>query len=183
MHRSEIYWADLGRTSGSRPAKRRPVLVVQSEPYNDSRLASVLTAMITSNTAIATNARQRLSPGRSHGAASRLGRQRHRTGHAQQGRPHRLGRATSSEPHARCRPRIAPSARAVTDPSHTSSPRPTLDHPRRSRPGRAERRVGRRPPDQPVVRNGNIDAVMHRAYEDKITSTGGSRTPPRPAES
>lgn len=54
MRRSEIYWADLGPASGSRPAKRRPVLVIQSEPYNDSRLATVLAAAITSNTALAT---------------------------------------------------------------------------------------------------------------------------------
>lgn len=54
IRRSEIYWADLGPVSGSRPAKRRPVLVIQSEPYNDSRLATVLVAVITSNTALAT---------------------------------------------------------------------------------------------------------------------------------
>ena len=54
MRRSEIYWADLGPASGSRPAKRRPVLVIQAEPYNQSRLATALTAAITSNTALAT---------------------------------------------------------------------------------------------------------------------------------
>ncbi|MGL5808670.1 MAG: type II toxin-antitoxin system PemK/MazF family toxin, partial [Nocardioides sp.] len=31
----------------------RPVLIVQSDPYNDSRLATVLTAAITSTTALA----------------------------------------------------------------------------------------------------------------------------------
>ncbi len=54
MRRSDIYWADLGAPSGSRPAKRRRVLVIQSEPYNDSRLATVLTTVVTSNTALAT---------------------------------------------------------------------------------------------------------------------------------
>jgi len=54
ISRAEIYWADLGMPSGSRPAKRRPVLVVQSDPYNASRLATVLAAVITSNTALAT---------------------------------------------------------------------------------------------------------------------------------
>lgn len=53
IRRSQIYWADLGTVSGSRPAKRRPVLVIQSDPYNDSRLATVLTAVITSNTGLA----------------------------------------------------------------------------------------------------------------------------------
>jgi mRNA interferase MazF len=54
ISRAEIYWTDLGPPSGSRPAKRRPVLVIQSDPYNASRLATVLAAVITSNTALAT---------------------------------------------------------------------------------------------------------------------------------
>lgn len=54
INRGDIYWADLGTPAGSRPAKRRPVLVVQSDPYNASRLATVLAAVITSNTALAT---------------------------------------------------------------------------------------------------------------------------------
>lgn len=53
IERNAIYWADLGESSGSRPAKRRPVLVVQADPYNASRLATVLAAVITSNTALA----------------------------------------------------------------------------------------------------------------------------------
>lgn len=51
--RAEIYWADLGAPSGSRPGKRRPVVVIQSDPYNASRLAAVLAAVITSNTGLA----------------------------------------------------------------------------------------------------------------------------------
>jgi mRNA interferase MazF len=54
ISRADIFWADLGQPSGSRPAKRRPVLIVQSDPYNASRLATVLAAVITSNTALAT---------------------------------------------------------------------------------------------------------------------------------
>lgn len=53
ISRAELYWADLGTPSGSRPAKRRPVLVIQSDPYNASRIATVLVAVITSNTALA----------------------------------------------------------------------------------------------------------------------------------
>lgn len=53
IHRGEIHWADLGPQPGSRPAKRRPVLVVQSDPYNASRLATVVAVVITSNTALA----------------------------------------------------------------------------------------------------------------------------------
>jgi mRNA interferase MazF len=52
--RGGVYWAELGPAMGSRPAKRRPVLVIQSDAYNESRLATVLVAVITSNTALAT---------------------------------------------------------------------------------------------------------------------------------
>ena len=53
IERGALYWADLGEPVGSRPAKRRPVLVVSSDGYNRSRLATVLVAAITSNTALA----------------------------------------------------------------------------------------------------------------------------------
>jgi mRNA interferase MazF len=52
--RGGICWADLGETRGSRPAKRRPVLIVQSNPFNTSRLNTIIAAVITSNTALAT---------------------------------------------------------------------------------------------------------------------------------
>lgn len=53
IQRGGIYWVDLGPPVGSRPAKRRPVLIVQSDPYNTSRLATVLAVVITSNTDLA----------------------------------------------------------------------------------------------------------------------------------
>lgn len=53
ISRGEIHWADLGLASGSRPAKRRPVVVIQSDPYNASRLNTVLAAVVTSNTDLA----------------------------------------------------------------------------------------------------------------------------------
>ena len=52
-HRGDIWWADLGPAEGSRPAKRRPVLIVQSDQYNDSRIATVIVAVVTSNTSLA----------------------------------------------------------------------------------------------------------------------------------
>lgn len=52
--RGEVYWADLGAPVGNRPAKRRPVVVIQSDPYNGSRLATVIAAVVTSNTDLAT---------------------------------------------------------------------------------------------------------------------------------
>jgi len=51
--RGSICWADLGAERGSRPAKRRPVLVIQSDPFNTSRLNTIIAAVITSNTALA----------------------------------------------------------------------------------------------------------------------------------
>jgi mRNA interferase MazF len=53
ISRADVYWADLGPPSGSRPTKRLPVLVIQSDPYNASRLATALAAVITSNTSLA----------------------------------------------------------------------------------------------------------------------------------
>jgi mRNA interferase MazF len=44
----------LGEARGSKPAKRRPVLVIQSGPFNASRLNTTIAAVITSNTALAT---------------------------------------------------------------------------------------------------------------------------------
>jgi mRNA interferase MazF len=54
IRRSSFCWADLGEPRGSRPAERRPVLVIQSDPFNASRLATVVAAVITSNTTLAT---------------------------------------------------------------------------------------------------------------------------------
>jgi mRNA interferase MazF len=53
IKRGSIYWADLGPKAGSRPAKRRPVLVVSADAFNRSHLATVLAAALTSNTALA----------------------------------------------------------------------------------------------------------------------------------
>jgi mRNA interferase MazF len=52
--RGDVHWADLGNAEGSRPAKRRPVLVIQASSYNASRLATVIVVAISSNTALAT---------------------------------------------------------------------------------------------------------------------------------
>jgi mRNA interferase MazF len=51
--RGSIFWADLGEPRGSKPAKRRPVLVIQADPFNASRLSTTLAAVITSNTGLA----------------------------------------------------------------------------------------------------------------------------------
>jgi len=53
IRRGSIWWADLREARGSKPAKRRAVLVIQSGPYNDSRLNTTIAAVITSNTGLA----------------------------------------------------------------------------------------------------------------------------------
>ncbi|MGJ9404513.1 type II toxin-antitoxin system PemK/MazF family toxin [Arthrobacter sp. KK5.5] len=54
IERAGIYWADLGQPEGSSPAKRRPVLVVQADTFNESSIRTVLAVAITSNTRLAT---------------------------------------------------------------------------------------------------------------------------------
>ena len=51
--RGSICWVDLGAPRGNRPAKTRPVLVVQDDAVNASRLATTIVAVITSNTGLA----------------------------------------------------------------------------------------------------------------------------------
>ena len=53
MLRGEIWWANLPYPKGSEPAKRRPVLVIQNDSFNRSGINTVICAVITSNTALA----------------------------------------------------------------------------------------------------------------------------------
>jgi len=53
MKRGEIWWASLPPPTGSGPGFRRPVVVVQSNPFNQSRIATVIVAVVTSNLALA----------------------------------------------------------------------------------------------------------------------------------
>lgn len=49
MRRGDIFWADLGEPVGSEPGYRRPVLVVQDDEFNVSKIATVIVLSITSN--------------------------------------------------------------------------------------------------------------------------------------
>ena len=49
IERGQIWWADLGEPLGSEPGFRRPVLVMQSEPFNRSRLRTIVAVVLTSN--------------------------------------------------------------------------------------------------------------------------------------
>jgi mRNA interferase MazF len=47
--RGEVWWADLPDPIGAAPGYRRPVVVVQSDAFNRSRLATVTIVVLTSN--------------------------------------------------------------------------------------------------------------------------------------
>ena len=53
VQRGEIWWATLPDPVGSEPGYRRPILVVQSNDFNRSRIATVIGIVLTSNTALA----------------------------------------------------------------------------------------------------------------------------------
>ncbi len=53
IRRGEVWWVDLGEPRGSAPAKRRPVLIISSDAYNRSRIATVVCIAITSNLGLA----------------------------------------------------------------------------------------------------------------------------------
>lgn len=49
MRRGEIWWADLADPRGPEPGYRRPVVVVQSDAFNRSRIGTVVAVAVTSN--------------------------------------------------------------------------------------------------------------------------------------
>jgi len=53
MRRGEIWWAKLPNPVGSGPGYKRPVLIVQANPFNASRIATMIVAVVTSNLSLA----------------------------------------------------------------------------------------------------------------------------------
>ena len=53
MRRGEVWWADLPDPVGSGPGMKRPVLVIQANPFNESHIATVIVSIITSNLGLA----------------------------------------------------------------------------------------------------------------------------------
>lgn len=49
ISQGEVWWADLPPPAGSGPGFRRPVVVVQCDPLNRSRIATVVCVPLTSN--------------------------------------------------------------------------------------------------------------------------------------
>jgi mRNA interferase MazF len=53
MKRGEIWWASLSIPEGSEPGYRRPVVIVQADSFNRSKIQTVVVATITSNIRLA----------------------------------------------------------------------------------------------------------------------------------
>ncbi len=53
MQRGEIWWANLPAPTGSGPGYRRPVLILQHDDFNRSRIATTVAVVLTSNLRLA----------------------------------------------------------------------------------------------------------------------------------
>jgi mRNA interferase MazF len=49
ISQGEVWWADLAEPSGSEPGFRRPVVVVQGDAFNRSRITTVVCVALTGN--------------------------------------------------------------------------------------------------------------------------------------
>ena len=48
IRQGDVYWLDFGPSSGSAPAERHPCVVVQSDVFNRTRIATTVVCLITS---------------------------------------------------------------------------------------------------------------------------------------
>ncbi len=53
VRRGDLWWADLGQPRGASPGLKRPVLVVQAEAFNVSRISTVVVVSLTTNLKLA----------------------------------------------------------------------------------------------------------------------------------
>ena len=53
IRRGTVWWAELPEPTGSEPGYRRPVLVVQIDDFNKSRIGTIVAVVITSHLALA----------------------------------------------------------------------------------------------------------------------------------
>jgi mRNA interferase MazF len=49
VSQGEVWWADLGEPRGSKPGFRRPILIIQGDALNRSRIATAVCVALTSN--------------------------------------------------------------------------------------------------------------------------------------
>jgi mRNA interferase MazF len=67
VQRGDIWWADLPEPRRSEPGYRRPVLVIQADAFNRSRIQTAIVAVITGNLELADAPGNVLLPARSTG--------------------------------------------------------------------------------------------------------------------
>ena len=67
VNRGEIWWVDLPEPLKSQPGFRRPVLIIQSDTFNQSKINTVICAVITSNLRLAEAPGNILLPARASG--------------------------------------------------------------------------------------------------------------------
>jgi mRNA interferase MazF len=60
VNRGEVWWARLPEPFGSEPGFHRPVVIIQSDRFNRSRIATAIVAAVTRNL------RLRIAPGNVH---------------------------------------------------------------------------------------------------------------------
>ena len=53
MRRGEIWWADLPEPLGSAPGYTRPIVIVQSDEFNESGIGTVIVVAVTANLRLA----------------------------------------------------------------------------------------------------------------------------------
>ncbi len=53
MLRGEVWWAELPEPAASEPGYRRPVLIVQSDDFNRSRIHTTIAVVLTTNLRLA----------------------------------------------------------------------------------------------------------------------------------
>lgn len=53
IQRGEVWWSSLPNPSGSEPGFRRPLLIIQSNEFNRSRINTVMAVAVTSNLRLA----------------------------------------------------------------------------------------------------------------------------------
>lgn len=53
IRRGDLWWAALGPPAGSEPGYRRPILILQANSFNQSKIRTVIGAVVTSNLRLA----------------------------------------------------------------------------------------------------------------------------------
>lgn len=69
IQRGDVWWAELDESRGSAPAFRRPVVIVQADAFNRSRIATIVAVTLTSNLRLADAPGNVLIPRRDSGLA------------------------------------------------------------------------------------------------------------------